>query len=145
MSKKSFNFYTVSLIILCLFQLISNLFWLSLSTAPLPWDQAGHTRLAIGFVNFFSSYDALKIVNYFSISSYYPPLIHTIVAFLSMIFGHPIFMGGLTITVFFIASIVLAYKYFSELFENKLIGLLSSTIYSFFPIVFEHLTSSYIR
>lgn len=123
---------------LCIFHLIVNLLWLSLNNSPLPWDQAGHTRTAIQFSDFFKSFGFLKIVNYFSLSNYYPPLIHTMVAFLIIFFGHPIFMGGFVITLFFITSIFLVYQYTKELINSKQVGIFAAIIYSFFPIIFEH-------
>lgn len=126
------------IIFLCIFYLSTNLLWLFLNNSPLPWDQAGHTRLAIQFADFFKSFGFLKIVNYFSLSNYYPPLIHTIVAFFIILFGHPVYMGGLVITLFFITSIILVYKYTKELINNEQVGIFAAIIYSFFPIIFEH-------
>nr|MBI5455392.1 glycosyltransferase family 39 protein [Candidatus Levybacteria bacterium] len=126
------------LILLTSYHLISNLLWIFTSTAPIPWDQAGHTSLALQFVNYFQSLGFLRIINYFSISTYYPPLIHTIAAFAIILFGHPIQTSETVITLFFIASIVLLYIYTLDLFARKDIALISAAVYSFLPIVTEH-------
>lgn len=126
------------LLLLVLFHLVVNFIWITLNTAPLPWDQAGHTRLAIEFADYFKSLGFLRIVDYFSISSYYPPLIHTMVGVLIVFLGHPIQVGGVVVTVFFAASIILLYVYSQDLFKNHWVALLSAVIYSFCPIIFEH-------
>lgn len=126
------------LIILCLFHFTANLVFFSLNTAPLPWDQAGHTRLAMEFTNFFKDLGFINIFQTLSVSTYYPPLLHIIGGFLILIFGHPLFVASLLINFSFILLLVLLYIYTSDLFGDKLVGLLVSLIFSFLPIVFEH-------
>jgi 4-amino-4-deoxy-L-arabinose transferase-like glycosyltransferase len=138
MKKLALSFYSVILFLICLFHLSVNTIFIFLNTAPLPWDQAGHTKLAIEFAHFLTSRDVLKIVNFFSISTYYPPLTYTFAGIPITIFGNPILTSEIVVTLFFLVSIFLVYKYISELFYNKQIGILSSVIFSFFPIVFEH-------
>lgn len=132
------NIFTSLLFLLIFYHLLSNLIWIFASTAPVPWDQAGHTRLALQFADYFQSLGFLRVIDYFSISTYYPPLIHTIVAIPIILFGHPIQTSEIVITLFFIASIILLYIYAFDLFEREDIALISTTIYSFLPIVIEH-------
>lgn len=132
------DIFTILLILLSFYHLISNLLWIFTSTAPLPWDQAGHTSLALKFADYFQSLGFLRIINYFSISNYYPPLIHTIISFAIILFGNPIQISQIVITLFFITSLVLLYIYTLDLFARKDIAIISVIIYSFLPIVTEH-------
>src|SRR3990167_3653252 len=101
------DFYSALLISLLLFHFLANLLWIFLDTAPIPWDQAGHTRIAFHFANFIKDLGFLRIVDYFSLSSYYPPLVHTIAALPILIFGHPVDIGQIVVSVFFSLSIAL--------------------------------------
>ena len=132
------NIFTSLLFLLIFYHLLSNLTWIFASTAPLPWDQAGHTRLALQFADYFQSLGFLRVIDYFSISTYYPPLIHTIAAIPIILFGHPVQTSEIVVTLFFIVSIILLYIYALDLFERKDVALISATIYSFLPIVIEH-------
>lgn len=132
------NAYLGVLGILIVYHFLSNITWIALSTAPVPWDQAGHTRLALQFADYFTSFGFLRIIDYFSISTYYPPLIHTIVGILTIFFGHPVQTGEIVISLFFGASIFLIYVYALDLFKNERIALLSALIFSFLPIIYEH-------
>lgn len=132
------DIYLCLLIGLIAYHLLSNLLWISLSTAPIPWDQAGHTRLAIQFSEYFQSLGILKPINYFSISTYYPPLIHSIVGFFIIIFDRPIETGEIVINLFFGASIFLVFQYAYCLFKSRRTALISAFIYSLLPIIFEH-------
>lgn len=124
--------------VLCGFHLLANLFWFSLNTAPLPWDQAGHTLIALHHSYFFKSLLHQDLLSFLTISPYYPPLVHIIASFPILIFGNPIFVSSLTITFFFIASILLLYIYTNDIFKNRIISLLTAIIYSFTPIIYEH-------
>lgn len=126
------------LITLCSFHLFGNILWIILSTAPLPWDQAGHTRTAILFAEFFKSLDLLNIRRFMAISSYYPPLIHIVISFLILVFGNPVFVSGVVISLFYIVSILLLYLYCFGLFKRKDVAFFSAVIFSFLPIVYEH-------
>lgn len=132
------NKYNFFLLLLCGFHLTVNLLWISLSTAPVPWDQAGHTRVAIQIADYFKSFGFIRIIDYFSISNFYPPFLHTIVAFFIIVFGHPVITSEIIVTSFFLASIIIVYKYFLELSRSRTTAILTATIYSFFPIIFEH-------
>ena len=131
------DFYSRALLSLLLFHFVFNLLWIFLDTSPLPWDQAGHTRLAFHFANFIKDLGFLRIVDYFSISSYYPPLVHTIASIPILIFGNPVDIGQITITVFFLFSIALVYILTLDLFARRDIAIVSAFIYSFLPSVFE--------
>lgn len=132
------NVYLGFLVLLTTYHLLANFTWIAATTAPVPWDQAGHTRLAIQFADYFTSLGFLRIIDYFSISTYYPPLIHTIVGILIIFFGHPIQTGEIVITLFFGLSIFLIYVYSLDLFKNNRIALISAVIFSFLPIIYEH-------
>ena len=131
------DIYSIALVSLILFHLLENFIWIFLDTAPLPWDQAGHTRIALQFANYFKDLGFLRIVDYFSISSYYPPLIHTIASIPVLIFGNPVDLGQITITVFFLISIALVYVLANDLFGRKDLATTSAFLYSFLPFVFE--------
>jgi 4-amino-4-deoxy-L-arabinose transferase-like glycosyltransferase len=125
------------ILLLIAYHIVTNFIWIANSTAPLPWDQAGHTRLAIQFADYFKTLGFLRIIDYFTISTYYPPLIHTIVGLFIVFFGHPVQMGEITVTVFFAISIFLVYIYALDLFKRSSIALISAIAFSFCPIVFE--------
>jgi len=124
--------------LLIAYHVIINFIWIAKSTAPVPWDQAGHTRLAIQFAHYFSSLGFLRIVDYFSVSTYYPPLLHTIVGLLIVFFGHPVQISEITVTVFFAISIFLVFIYTLDLFKRPSIALVSTIAFSFMPIIVEH-------
>jgi len=124
--------------LLIAYHIITNFIWIANSTAPVPWDQAGHTRLAIQFANYFKSIGFLRIVDYFSISTFYPPFLHTIVGLLIVFFGHPVQVGEITVTIFFAISIFLVFVYTLDLFKRPSIALISAVTYSFMPIIVEH-------
>ena len=131
------DFYSALLISLLLFHFLANLLWIFLDTAPIPWDQAGHTRIAFHFANFIKDLGFLRIVDYFSLSSYYPPLVHTIAALPILIFGNPVDIGQIVISVFFVVSIVLVYILSLDLSRRKDVAVTAAFIYSFLPSVFE--------
>lgn len=131
------DLYSITLLFLLSFHLVSNLIWIIFDTAPLPWDQAGHTRIAFHFAEYVKDLGFLRIVDYFSISSDYPPLIHTIAAIPILIFGNPIDIGQITITIFFLFSIVLVYILSLDLFAKKDVAILSAAVYSLLPSVYE--------
>ena len=132
LNVKNWSFYGTLVSLLCLFHLVANLIWINLNKLPLPWDQAGHTIIAFKFADFFLGKGDYSFL---TISDYYPPLTHIIVAFLMLIFGRESNIGPLTVTGFFIVSIIFLYLYAKELFKDRQIAFVAALFYSFLPFV----------
>lgn len=121
------------LVFLLLFHTVANFLWINLNTAPLPWDQAGHTLISYDFADFLKG-DSSK--SFLFISNYYPPLIHIIAGIGEILFGYREIIGELVVTVFFIFSILLVYLYAGKLFKDKTTAFLAAFIYSFVPTIY---------
>lgn len=130
--------YELLLGLLLLFHLLNNIAWISFNSAPLPWDQAGHTMRTLDFVSYFRNFGFLRPFDFLPISPDYPPLVYALIAFPVLIFAKPILVSQVAITIFFLFSLVFLYVYMQSLFHKKSLALLTTFIYSFFPIVFEH-------
>ncbi|MBI2597551.1 glycosyltransferase family 39 protein [Candidatus Daviesbacteria bacterium] len=128
------NIYTFLLVLLCSFHLIGNIYWLILDKSPFPWDQAGHTIIAFKFTDFLNGSDRSQ--DFLSISDYYPPFVHLLVALFMLVFGKNILIGPLMVTGFFILGLVFLYLYAYQLFKNRLTAFLSATIFSFLPNIY---------
>lgn len=124
--------YGVLVFLLSLFHLVTNLIWINLNKLPFPWDQAGHTIIALKFTDFFQGKSDLPFLN---ISDYYPPLTHILVSFLMLIFGREPNLGPILITGFFITSIIFLYLYTKKIFGNSLVAFIAALFYSFLPFV----------
>ncbi len=124
-----FNLYSALLATLCLFHLAGNIIWLNLNKVPLAWDQAGHTIITFNFTDFFNKPSG----DFLSISDYYPPFVHLVVAFFMLIFGRNVSLGPLVVTGFFLLAIIFLYLYTYQLFKNRLTALLSAFLFSFLP------------
>lgn len=129
---RNWSIYGFLVFLLCLFHLIVNLIWINLNKLPFPWDQAGHTIIALKFADFFQGKGDYSFLN---ISDYYPPLTHIVVAVLMLIFGREPNIGPIVVTGFFIASILFLYLYTKQVFKNNLIAFVASLFYSFLPFV----------
>lgn len=128
------NFPFILLVGVILVHLVSNIVWLKLNTAPLPWDPSSHTYIALDI------HEKLKSLNFqeiLSSSNYYPIGIHFIAALLLTIFGKSILLTQFVGTIFFVISMVFLYLYIDLLFKNKKLALLTTTIFSLSPLIFS--------
>lgn len=127
---------TILLFFLCLFHISTNLVWLALNTAPIPWDQAGHTRLAVSFTRYMIG--SFEIANPLQISSYYPPLTHLFSALLMLILGTSVFVASVPVTFFFCAALAGIFMLTKALFKSEWAGFFSALLFSLLPVVYEN-------
>lgn len=125
------------LLALCGLHLVINILWLGLNSAPLPWDQAGHTRLAIEMSQFYKG-TFTKDIGFLSISSYYPPLTHITTSFLLYFFGPNEDIAAFSITLYFVALLIGIYVLVKQLTKNNWIALTTATFFSVFPPIYEN-------
>lgn len=127
------------LIAVCLVHLFINVIWLAQNFAPLPWDQAGHTRIAIRMSQYFQGQlPPEENAHILTISNYYPPLIHIITAQFITLLGKNVFVASLPVTLFFLLMIVGIYKLNTTLYTNEWIGVISATVFSLIPVIYEN-------
>lgn len=129
MTKKT----CVLLAILISVHVIFNLAYLYLDQAPIPWDQANHTRTAVLLKNCFLGGGG----NCLEISFYYPIFTHTITAVAFMLFGTSIKLAQFMGTLFFVGCIVAVFLFLKEFFKSEKTALLATTIFSLFPVIFH--------
>lgn len=127
------------LIALCLIHLTINVIWLAQNFAPLPWDQAGHTRIALRMSQYFQhKLPPDEHPQLLTISNYYPPLVHIIAAQFITVLGPHVFVASLPVTLFFILLIWGMFDLNTTLFKNEWIGLISATVFSLIPVIYEN-------
>ncbi len=120
------------LVILIVVHLAFNLIFLNLNKAPVPWDQANHTRLALLIKDCVQTGNQ----NCLKISYYYPPFTHFAVAVLMLVFGNSMFLAQFSGTIFFTFCIIGIFLYLKELTRESDKSLLATSIFSLFPIIF---------
>jgi hypothetical protein len=121
---------------LCLLHLLVNGFWLYLNAAPIPWDQAGHTRLAIQYSRYFSG--SLKPeINPLAISSYYPPLTHMVVGVVLTLMGIQVDTAAFVISLYLVAMLIGIYVLTQELSKNPWISFFTAGFFSLYLPVYE--------
>lgn len=111
----------------------ANLYYRLSDIAPLPWDQANHTRLSLLLKNCLLSGKE----NCLKVSDYYPIFTHTVTAVFLTIFGNSIFLAQMTGTLFFIFLLTGVYFYFNKLTSDENKALWITVIFSFFPVIFH--------
>lgn len=129
------NWTIIVLVVLCLFHLITNIVWINLNTAPLPWDQAGHTVTAF---KFYKHIVGVTNESFLSLSDRYPPLVYIIVGLAMSIFGQNSIIGSFMTTVFFVIAIVMLYLYIIERYHNKLLALTAAFLFSLLPPIYSN-------
>jgi len=132
------DFYTLCLGILILFHFLTNGIWIYLNKVPPAHDAGFHTVLSMRFFDYIKGFPGnFSIVEFLTISKYYPPLSH-IVGTLFVWFGNYNYQFvQLTGSVFFSLSLIMVYIYTARLTKNKAIALLSTVFFSFFYLEFR--------
>lgn len=137
-----FNFKKLDLpqklfLCLCALQLLVNLVWIILDTQIPAWDQAGHTRLTLEFVDNWAQPNQ-NSKSFWQISSYYPPFIHWQTAILMRFFGRNPDWGGFVVTAYHLLLLAGVYKLSNRLWRNRWLGLLAATLVAFMPVVYTN-------
>ncbi|MBI4129741.1 glycosyltransferase family 39 protein [Candidatus Roizmanbacteria bacterium] len=130
---KQFDIFDRMMIVLCLFHGIANTIWINLNTAPLPWDQAGHTVVALKFYEYINGTSQESIAQ---ISQQYAPFVHFTTALVMSLVGPNPLVGSYVTTAFFIACLVFLYLYIVELTHDKTLAFMSSLLFSLLPPVY---------
>lgn len=138
---KFYNKYIWFLAGLILFHLFFNATFINLNKAPLPWDQANHTRLSV-LIERCLQEKTISKTNCLSISDYYPIFTHTFGALFFTIFGENIMAGQFLGSFFLVFNLIFAFLYLRKLFNNERNAFFAVLIYSFFPVIFN--SSRYI-
>ena len=137
LSLKKFDWPQKLFLCLCGFQLLVNFIWITLDTQIPAWDQAGHTRIALEFLdNWAQPFQEEKSV--WQISSYYPPLMHWQAAFLMRFFGRNPDWGSLLVAVYNVILLVGIYKLTNRLWQNRWYGLIAATLVAFMPVIYTN-------
>ncbi|MDO5561758.1 MAG: phospholipid carrier-dependent glycosyltransferase [bacterium] len=122
---------------LCALQLLVNLVWIVLDTQIPAWDQAGHTRLTLEFVDNWAQPDQ-NPKSFWQISSYYPPFIHWQTAIVMRFFGRNPDWGGFVVTAYCLLLSAGIYKLSNRLWRNRWLGLLAATLVAFMPVIYTN-------
>ena len=122
---------------LLLIHLAVNLIWIVLDKQMPAWDQAGHTRLALEFVDKWKSPDA-EATQFWQISSYYPPFIHWQVAALMRFFGRNVDLGAVVITIYLILLLIGVYKLSNKMWKNRWVGVIAAMLTGFLPVIYTN-------
>lgn len=125
------------LIALCVFHIAVNVIWLLLNSAPIAWDQAGHTRLAVDYLRYFQGTYHRTDLHFLTISSYYPPLTHLVVAFFLFFTGPSVFGATFPISLYFASLLIGIFMLVKALTKDEWLALFTAVFFSFFPVVYE--------
>lgn len=134
--KRRFNKHW-PFILLCLFHLAANFFWLIKDQTPPAWDQAAHLRISFLFhrwLTFSSRFSLLEIVRQ---SGGYPPLIHFLAGAWSLFAGANLDWLTFFHSFFLILTLVGLYQLSFLLTKNWRASFNAVLLFSFFPIIVE--------
>ncbi len=135
------NKYNLWVLALIFFHISFNLIFQIINKAPPTWDSAGHLTLSFIFLDKLQliPLGRFDIVDFLKVSTYYPPLVHILGAFVMLfvgrVFEFPLFVVG---TVSFVFCIVYLYKIVLFLFkDNHKLAFFTVLFFSFFPQIWE--------
>jgi len=123
---------------LLIFQTLFYVLFRILDKSHQTWDSAGHIALAIKFSQLYKTLltdPGNSIYTILTTSFYYPPLMHMLIAPLSLLFGKSSLVFLIPIFLLFLLSIYLTYKIIVLLKFSPKLAFLTSFFYSLFPIV----------
>ena len=127
------------LIGLCALHFLFNVLWLVQNTAPLPWDQAGHTYQSVRYSQYFRGMlPEEEVKNPLTISTYYPPLVHITTSVFITLLGSHIFVASLPITLFFVMLLVGIFYLTNLLYKNEWVALTATILFSLLPVIYEN-------
>ncbi len=126
--------WTKLLFLLIALQVVINIIWLYINTAPPSWDAASHTTIAINIAEKLLDFHFTEVLN---ASNYYPILVHSFAAVEILVFGANIKIIQFTGTIFFVLGMVSLFAYVKELTGKPRVAFISTAIFSFCPIVFS--------
>lgn len=117
---------------------IANGYWIVLDQFSPYYDQAGHVNLAHIYANIYRGvFPAHGVIGFFTISTYYPPLLHWVAGLVTVVFG----FEYQVLQYFGLAFLPLAawgvYLYGSQISGKKEVGLVAATLLVLFPHIWE--------
>ncbi len=115
---------------------VINGLWLARDGAPLAWDQAGHTRIALEFASYLRG-QVPPPRPFLEISSYYPPLTHILMAIPLIVLGYNQALVALPITFYFVGTVLGVYLLTKALTKQPMAAVIAAVLFSFFPIVYS--------
>ncbi|EKD90346.1 MAG: hypothetical protein ACD_31C00008G0018 [uncultured bacterium] len=130
---KKLTVWTLLLFLLFSVHALTNLYWINLNNAPLPWDSANHLFISISVLEKIKSLDFLEVLK---VSNYYPILVHTISALILLFTGVSIKIGQFLGTIYFIFTLLIIYLYLKNI-SNSFIAFFSTLFVSLSPIFFN--------
>lgn len=120
------------------FYVLGNLLWVHLNTLPPFYDSAGHTNLAFLYADIFTGEKELSsIKDFFTVSTYYPPLVFIIGGILTSIFGYDYKVLQFSSVLFLGISALFLYLYTKELTRNKNLAIVTAAIFVVLPQIWE--------
>ena len=135
LTKKSFRVVDLAVYILLILHMLANIYWISVDSAPPTWDESGHLLISYDYLDYFNgdiSRPALEI------SSYYPPLTHTVIGISFSIFGESIVLARVLISVLFVITVYLFYKLLERVKIKGIMALLLTILFSLSPMLYQH-------
>ncbi|PJA55266.1 hypothetical protein CO165_04470 [Candidatus Roizmanbacteria bacterium CG_4_9_14_3_um_filter_33_18] len=139
-SKKSiFNRYLVGVILLIIFHLIANSWWISKNQNPLDYDPIGHTFATINSAEYIkNNLINFSLKDYMKISPGYPNFVETATLPLVFLFGNHWKVIQFSGTIFFLLTIWAVFLYVKEVSRNGRTAFFSAFFYSFFISIVQY-------
>lgn len=138
--KVILNYYKKNkLILLILLHLFFYFVFTFLNKNYQHYDSAGHINITIRITehlkNIIQNNGASNFLILLTESNYYPPLFYYIVSIFNLIFGYSVFINLFIVFVTFLLTLFFYYKLLIILGFSKEFSLITTTIYSFLPLV----------
>ena len=122
---------------LLVFHLTSNILWSNLNQTPPPWDPANHIIISAQLKDCFSSFLDTGLIRCLTVSPFYPPLVHSLVSLAFLLFGTKLAVAQLASNIFFALMVGAVYIWAKEFYKSKSIALLTASVTSFLPVLFD--------
>lgn len=137
-SIRKINFYTKLFLGLVVFHLVFYAIFRHLHTAPQTYDSAGHMALAFKFADLFKDFlsgGETTLYEILTTSFYYPPLMHWVAGFITLVFGKSFNLMLYLVFFSFLGCLVLIRKIVLTLGYGEKVAFYSAFFYGFFPFV----------
>lgn len=133
------NKYSLLLILLLIFHLIANCWWININQNPQDYDPIGHTFATINSAEYVKNHLMnFSLKDYMKISPGYPNFVETATLPLVFLFGNHWKVIQFSGTVFFLLAIWSVFSYVKEISQNGKTAFFSAFFYSFFISVVQY-------
>ncbi|GEM_PF-1817761 len=125
------NYINLAFIIIFIYTIISDVYFISLNNVPLSWDPALHMYYSLIYFYLIKTLNFGAIVK---VSNYYPPFFHLSSSLLYTIFGFSNKIAILTNIMYYVIFVYSLIK-IGEYLDSREAGLISAMVASSFPIL----------